>query len=84
VFDLSWQFYGVNNGTAVTFGNKSEGKFGCYWVDEGKVVGAFLESGSDDQNAAIKALARVAPEAPEDLGSQGIDFALKATANVTI
>ena len=32
-----WQFYGVNEGTAIFFGNKDEGKFGSYWVKDGKV-----------------------------------------------
>ena len=31
------QFYGVNEGTPVFFGDKDEGKFGSYWVSNGKV-----------------------------------------------
>lgn len=47
VFNLSWQFYGVNTGRAVLFSDgKAGGKFGTFWVDNGKVVGAFLESGT--------------------------------------
>ncbi len=47
VFNLSWQFYGLNTGRAVLFSDgKAGGKFGTFWVDNGKVVGAFLESGT--------------------------------------
>ena len=31
------QFYGVNEGTPIFFGNKDKGKFGTYWVKDGKV-----------------------------------------------
>ena len=34
---LGVQFYGVNEGTPVFFGDKAEGKFGSYWVSNGKV-----------------------------------------------
>lgn len=80
VFNLSWQFYGVNKGTAVPFGKQSDGSFGCYWVDDGKVVGAFIESGSDEQNHGIKAVAKIRPDVPEDLEAQGISFALRIGA----
>lgn len=36
-FDLSWKFYGLNNGVDVLFGDQASGKFGSYWVDDGKV-----------------------------------------------
>ena len=36
-FDRAWQFYGVNQGEPVFFGDASAGKFGSYWVDDGKV-----------------------------------------------
>ena len=36
-FDRAWQFYGVNQGEPVFFGDASSGKFGSYWVDNGKV-----------------------------------------------
>ena len=36
-FTLSWQFYGVNEGECVLFGNMDEGKFGAYWVKDSKV-----------------------------------------------
>ncbi|KAK9833441.1 hypothetical protein WJX81_005619 [Elliptochloris bilobata] len=77
VFNLSWQFYGVNEGTPIFFGSKEEGKFGTYWVKDGKVVGAFLESGSGEENAAIKKVADLRPDAPSNLESEGLAFASK-------
>ncbi|CAI5525888.1 unnamed protein product [Closterium sp. Naga37s-1] len=86
-FDLSWQFYGDNVGDAVHYGltdGKAAGdgaaKFGAYWVKDGKVVGAFLEGGSADEN---KAIAKVAQDQPavaslEALAGEGLGFALKA------
>lgn len=80
-FDLSWQFYGDNVGESVVWGRDGAGaaksKFGAYWVKDGKVVGAFLEGGSADEN---KLLAKVAKEQPsvsskEELISAGIGFA---------
>eukprot|EP00877_Chromochloris_zofingiensis_P009363 jgi/Chrzof1/4680/Cz14g22170.t1 len=78
-FNLSWQFYGVSEGEAVHFGDQGAGKFGAYWVRDGQVVGAFLESGSNDDNAAIKAVAKLRPTAPslDELKKQGIQFALE-------
>ncbi|KAG0612700.1 hypothetical protein M758_6G046800 [Ceratodon purpureus] len=82
-FDLSWQFYGDNTGESVIWGLDQAGasgsKFGAYWVNDGKVVGAFLEGGSPDEN---KLLARVARERPsvgskQELLSAGLDFASK-------
>lgn len=64
-FDLSWQFYGDNTGDSVVWGldgaSASGSKFGAYWINDGKVVGAFLEGGSPDEN---KLLARVARQRP--------------------
>ena len=54
VFNLSWQFYGLNEGECVIHGDTSAAKFGAYWVKEGAVVGAFLEGGTNEENAAIK------------------------------
>lgn len=78
VFNLSWQFYGVSDGDVTLFGDRTPGsKFGAYWVKDGKVVGAFLESGSNDDNAAIKKMVEARPAAPSDLESQGLAFASK-------
>lgn len=79
VFNLAWIFWGSNKGQAVFFGDKDAGKVGTYWVDGGKVVGAFLESGTPDENNAIKAVAAARPAAPanlEELAVAGMQFAL--------
>jgi monodehydroascorbate reductase (NADH) len=78
-FDLSWCFYGVNEGDPVIFGDLQNGKFGAYWVKDGQVVGAFAESASGEQQQAIRQVALRKPKAPsmEELEQQGFDFALK-------
>lgn len=43
------QFYGQSQGDPVHFGDQSSGKFGAYWIKDGTVVGAFLESGSEGE-----------------------------------
>ncbi|XP_073137827.1 monodehydroascorbate reductase-like [Henckelia pumila] len=64
-FDLSWQFYGDNVGDTVLFGDSNPTspthKFGSYWIKDGKVIGAFLESGTPEENKAITRVARVQP-----------------------
>lgn len=42
-----------------------------------QVVGAFLEGGSNEENDALKKCAQTNPAAPEDLGTQGLEFASK-------
>ncbi|KAL3358174.1 hypothetical protein AABB24_015356 [Solanum stoloniferum] len=81
-FDLSWQFYGDNVGETVLFGdadpNSATHKFGQYWIKDGKIVGAFLESGSPEENKAIAKVAKVQPPATLDqLAQEGISFASK-------
>ncbi|KAJ6381617.1 hypothetical protein OIU77_030322 [Salix suchowensis] len=82
-FDLSWQFYGDNVGDAVLFGDNDPAspnpKFGSYWIKDGKVVGAFLEGGSPDENKAIAKVARVQPPAMnlDLLTKEGLSFACK-------
>ncbi|XP_048569065.1 monodehydroascorbate reductase 3, cytosolic [Triticum urartu] len=82
-FDLSWQFYGDNVGDAILFGDadpsSAKPKFGSYWVKDGKCVGAFLEGGLPDENAAIAKLARAQPPAasPDELKAAGLQFASK-------
>lgn len=67
-------------GEAVIWGIEDAGaagsKFGAYWVKDGKVVGAFLEGGSAEEN---KLLARVAREQPsigskQELLTAGLSF----------
>lgn len=82
-FDLSWQFYGDNVGDSVLFGDSNptspKPKFGSYWVKDGKVVGAFLEGGSPDENKAIAKVARLQPAVGslDELTKEGLTFACK-------
>lgn len=82
-FNLSWQFYGDNVGDTVLFGDNSptseNPKFGSYWIKDGKVVGAFLESGTPEENKAIAKVARVQPpvESLDLLAKDGLTFACK-------
>ncbi|XP_073309831.1 monodehydroascorbate reductase-like [Primulina huaijiensis] len=82
-FDLSWQFYGDNVGDTVLFGEHDPisptHKFGTYWIKNGKLVGAFLESGTPEENKAIANLARVQPsvDSLDQLATEGLSFALK-------
>ncbi|KAK4478723.1 hypothetical protein RD792_014221, partial [Penstemon davidsonii] len=82
-FDLSWQFYGDNVGETVLFGDNSPTstthKFGTYWIKDGKVVGAFLESGTPEENKALAKVARVQPavNSLDQLATEGITFASK-------
>lgn len=82
-FDLSWQFYGDNVGDTVLFGNNDPSsekpKFGTYWIKDGKVVGAFLESGTAEENNAIANVAKTQPSVAdiEQLRKDGLTFACK-------
>ena len=73
------QFYGDNNAAdkAVFFGSADLKKphFGTYFVKGGKVIGAFVEGGSGEENDAMKKVAQVQPSAPSDLADQGFSFA---------
>ena len=37
-FDLAWQFYGEPEGDYVIHGDLKGGKFGVYWIQDGKVL----------------------------------------------
>ena len=82
-FDLSWQFYGDNVGETVIFGDNdpasAKPKFGSYWIKDGKLLGAFLEGGSAEENKAIANLARLQPSVTdiEQLAKEGLAFASK-------
>ncbi|CAM8972996.1 unnamed protein product [Rhodiola kirilowii] len=54
-------------------------KFGTYWIKEGKIVGAFLEIGTPEENKALAKVARVQPpvENVEQLKVEGLSFASK-------
>lgn len=79
-FDLSWQFYGDNIGETVAFGDRSieskPTKFGGYWVKDGKLIGAFLEGGTPEENSAIAKAAKEQPAVAslEELASKGLGF----------
>ncbi|KAI3832698.1 hypothetical protein MKW98_002244 [Papaver atlanticum] len=82
-FDLSWQFYGDNVGETVLFGDNDPAstthKFGTYWIKDGKVIGAFFESGTPEENKALAKVARAQPlvENVDQLTTEGIMFACK-------
>ncbi|EOY08173.1 hypothetical protein QUC31_010970 [Theobroma cacao] len=82
-FDLAWQFYGDNVGDTVLFGDNDpqspKAKFGSYWIKEGKVIGAFLEGGSAEENQAIAKVAKLQPTVGdlEALTNEGLSFACK-------
>ncbi|KAI4348172.1 hypothetical protein L6164_008927 [Bauhinia variegata] len=78
VFTLSWQFYGDNLGEVIYYGDFSGGTFGAYWVNQGHLVGSFLEGGTKDEYQAIAKATRLRP-AVEDLAEleiQGLGFAV--------
>ena len=37
-FDLAWQFYGEPSEDYVLHGDLENGKFGVYWIQDGKVI----------------------------------------------
>ncbi|KAK9126456.1 hypothetical protein Scep_015302 [Stephania cephalantha] len=82
-FDLSWQFYGDNVGDTVLFGDNNpespKAKFGTYWIKEGKLVGAFLEGGTPEENSAIAKVARAQPSVHnvDELAKEGLAFISK-------
>lgn len=67
----------------VVFGNNDPNsenpKFGAYWIKDGTVMGAFLESGTPEENKAIAKVARVQPhvESLGQLAKEGVAFASK-------
>lgn len=54
-------------------------KFGAYFVDKGRLVGAFLEGGTKEEYAAIAAVARMQPKVGDAkrLVELGTEFALR-------
>nr|GFA70427.1 hypothetical protein [Tanacetum cinerariifolium] len=58
-------FYGDNAGDSVVFGDQDPSsenpKFGTYWLKDGKVVGAFLEDGTPEENTSISNVAKMQP-----------------------
>lgn len=88
-YGLAWVFYGdaagdavewgARDGAAAAAGGGAKAVFGTYYVQDGRVVGAFLEGGSPDDNAAVAAVARGRPPVPAggagELERAGLDFA---------
>ena len=58
---VSWVFYGLQGGNEVVVVGDFAPKLGAFWVDGGKVVGLMLESGSNEENAAVAAAAAAQP-----------------------
>ena len=42
-FDLAWQFYGEPSDDYVLHGDLDGGKFGVYWIQDGKVISPFAD-----------------------------------------
>jgi monodehydroascorbate reductase (NADH) len=64
-------------------GGASPPTFGTFWVrGRTTVVGAFLEGGSPDDVAALKACVEAQPAAPADLAAQGLAFARAVVAKL--
>nr|KJB81896.1 hypothetical protein B456_013G166500 [Gossypium raimondii] len=82
-FELSWQFYGDNVGETLFFRDDNplspKPKFGSYWIKDGKIVGAFLEGGTPEENKAIAKVSRLNPpvENLDQLKKEGLSFASK-------
>ncbi|KAL4324935.1 hypothetical protein GQ457_11G013270 [Hibiscus cannabinus] len=82
-FELSWQFYGDNVGETVFFGDNNplspKPKFGSYWIKDGKIVGAFLEGGTPEENKALAKVSRLKcpVENLDQLKKEGLSFASK-------
>ncbi|XP_038982984.1 monodehydroascorbate reductase 2, peroxisomal-like isoform X2 [Phoenix dactylifera] len=81
VFTLSWQFYGDNVGEVVHFGDLSSGRFGAYWVDQGRIMGAFLESGSRKEYEAIAKAVKLKATVEDmaKLEREGLEFAFQVS-----
>lgn len=98
-FSLSWQFWGSTDDAAETVvWGAADGaaaaaaavpggppaKFGAFWLQGGRLVGAFLEGGSTEEAAALKALvtARAAAPSVDELRAAGAGWALAAAARL--
>ncbi|PIN04684.1 Monodehydroascorbate/ferredoxin reductase [Handroanthus impetiginosus] len=78
VFTFSWQFYGDNAGEVVHFGDFSGTTFGAYWINNGHLVGSFLEGGTKEQYEALAQATRLKPriENLDELEREGLGFAM--------
>ncbi|KAI0558339.1 Pyridine nucleotide-disulfide oxidoreductase [Gracilaria domingensis] len=60
VFDLSWQFFGDNVGECVVVGD-FDPQLLAVWVENGKLLGVFMEHPSAEDTANMKVVARSQP-----------------------
>lgn len=58
---LAWVFYGLQRGDPIVVGN-FDPKMAAFWVEESRVKGVFLESGSQQQKDALPSIARSQPK----------------------
>jgi monodehydroascorbate reductase (NADH) len=65
VFGLSWQFFGDNVGDCVVVGD-FDPTLAAFWIKDGKVVGVFCESPSDENTASMKKVAVSQPSGDAD------------------
>ncbi|KAJ4782501.1 Monodehydroascorbate reductase family protein [Rhynchospora pubera] len=79
VFALSWQFYGDNVGEVVHFGDFLNSRFGAYWVNEGHIIGAFLEGGAKEDYEAIAKVVKTRSKVSDvgELEKLGLEFAFR-------
>ncbi|MQL75819.1 hypothetical protein Taro_008211 [Colocasia esculenta] len=84
VFALSWQFYGDNRGEVVHYGDFPGARFGAYWVDKDRLVGAFLEGGSREDYEAIANAIRLKVPVKDlaELERSGLSFATQASQQI--
>ncbi|KAG4128556.1 hypothetical protein ERO13_D09G026700v2 [Gossypium hirsutum] len=83
-FSFSWRFYGDNAGEVVHFGNYLGTKFGAYWINNGHLVGSFLEGGTEDEFEAIANAAQLKPAVDDlaEVGRQGLNFAMTGNKKI--
>ncbi|CAM9539565.1 unnamed protein product [Discosporangium mesarthrocarpum] len=65
MLNLSWMFFGVASGEVVVLGKEdfeTTRTLGAFWVRGERVVGAFLEGGTAEQQAALAQVARLRPK----------------------
>ncbi|PPD96832.1 hypothetical protein GOBAR_DD06152 [Gossypium barbadense] len=83
-FSFSWRFYGDNAGEVVHFGDYLGTKFGAYWINNGHLVGSFLEGGTEDEFEAIANAAQLKPAVDDlaEVGRQGLNFAMTGNKKI--
>lgn len=64
LFEFSWVFHGIARGEVATLGLEElqdTNTFGAFWVDNGVVVGAFLEGGTETEKTMCEKIAKDRP-----------------------